>query len=33
MSRAALVGENSIGYIETLLHIWNMNDSAVLLDW
>ena len=33
MSRVALIGENSIGYVETLLRIWNNNDCAVLLDW
>ena len=33
MSRVALVGENSIGYIDTLVGIWNNGDCAVLLDW
>lgn len=33
MSRVALIGENSIGYIETLLTIWNEGDCAVMLDW
>lgn len=33
MSRVALIGENSIGYIDTLVDIWNNGDCAVLLDW
>ncbi len=33
MSRVALIGENSIGYIDALLEIWNAGDCAVLLDW
>lgn len=33
MSRVALIGENSIGYISTLIDIWNNGDCAVLLDW
>lgn len=33
MSRVALIGENSIGYIDTLVDIWNSGDCAVLLDW
>lgn len=33
MSRVALIGENSIGYIDTLIDIWNKGDCAVLLDW
>lgn len=33
MSRVALIGQNSIGYISTLIDIWNRNDCAVLLDW
>jgi len=33
MSRVALVGENSIGYINALIDIWNNGDCAVLLDW
>lgn len=33
MSRIAIVGDNSIYYINLLLDIWNQGDSAVLLDW
>ena len=33
MSRVALIGENSIGYISALIDIWNRGDCAVLLDW
>lgn len=33
MSRVALIGENSVEYIETLIDIWNKGDCAVLLDW
>lgn len=33
MCRVALIGENSIGYVDTLLDIWNNGDCAVLLDW
>lgn len=33
MSRVALIGENSIGYVNTLIDIWNNGDCAVLLDW
>ena len=33
MSRIALVGENSIKYINILLDIWNSGNCAVLLDW
>lgn len=33
MSRVALIGENSIGYVNTLVDIWNAGDCAVLLDW
>ena len=33
MSRVALIGENSIGYIDALVDIWNNGDCAVLLDW
>lgn len=33
MSRVALIGENSIGYISTLIDVWNNGDCAVLLDW
>ena len=33
MSRVALIGENSIGYVNALLDIWNNGNCAVLLDW
>lgn len=33
MSRVALIGENSIGYVNSLIDIWNNGDCAVLLDW
>lgn len=33
MSRVALIGENSIGCVDTLVDIWNNGDCAVLLDW
>ena len=33
MSRVALIGENSIGYISALIDIWNNDDCAVLVDW
>ena len=33
MSRIALIGENSIGYVNALVDIWNHGDCAVLLDW
>lgn len=33
MSRVALIGENSVCYINTLLDIWNNGDCAVLIDW
>lgn len=33
MGRVALIGENSIGYVNALLDIWNSGDCAVLLDW
>lgn len=33
MSRIALIGENSIEYIEKLLDIWNSGNCAVLIDW
>ncbi len=33
MSRVALMGENSVEYVSTLLDIWNNGDCAVLLDW
>lgn len=32
MSRVALIGENSIAYINRLINIWNDNDCAVLID-
>ena len=33
MSRVALIGENSVEYVNALLDIWNNGDCAVLLDW
>ena len=33
MMRVALIGENSIEYVNMLLDIWNNGDCAVLLDW
>ena len=33
MGRVALIGENSIEYINALLDIWNNGDCAVLIDW
>ena len=33
MSRVALIGENSLGYVNALLDIWNNGDCAVLIDW
>ena len=33
MSRVVLIGENSIGYVNALLDIWNHGDCAVLIDW
>lgn len=33
MSRVALIGENSVEYVNALLDIWNDGDCAVLLDW
>lgn len=33
MSRVALIGENSVEYVDKLLDIWNNGDCAVLLDW
>ena len=33
MVRAALIGDNSIEYIEKLLQIWEDDDCAVLIDW
>ena len=33
MARVALIGDNSIEYVSTLLDIWNAGDCAVLIDW
>lgn len=33
MSRVALIGENSVEYVDKLLDIWNNGDCGVLLDW
>ena len=33
MSRIALIGQNSVEYVDKLLTIWNDGDSAVLIDW
>lgn len=33
MSRVALIGDNTIEYVDILLKIWNMGDCAVLIDW
>ena len=33
MGRVAVIGENSIGYVNALVDIWNNGDCAVLLDW
>lgn len=33
MSRIALIGKNSIGYVEKLISIWNNRDCAALIDW
>ena len=33
MARVALIGTNSIGYIHTLLNIWNSGHCAVLIDY
>jgi long-chain acyl-CoA synthetase len=33
MARVALIGENSIEYVDTLLDIWNNGDCALLVDW
>lgn len=33
MSRVALIGENSIEYVDKLLEIWNSGNCAVLIDW
>lgn len=32
MSRIAIIGDNSIAYIDILLDIWNRGDSAILVD-
>ena len=33
MNRVALIGENSVEYVNALLDIWNSGGCAVLLDW
>ena len=33
MLRIALIGENSVEYVDKLLDIWNSGDCAILLDW
>jgi long-chain acyl-CoA synthetase len=33
MDRIALIGENSIEYVDKLLDIWNKGNCAVLIDW
>lgn len=33
MSRVALIGENSVEYVNILIDIWNNGDCAVLIDW
>ena len=33
MARIALIGDNSIEYVDVLLDIWNAGDCAVLIDW
>lgn len=33
MARIALIGDNSIEYVNKLLDIWNNGDCAVLIDW
>lgn len=33
MARVALIGDNSIEYVNALLDIWNAGDCAVLIDW
>jgi len=33
MGRVALIGENSIEYIDKLIEIWNSGNCAVLIDW
>jgi len=33
MARIALIGDNSIEYVNVLIDIWNNGDCAVLIDW
>lgn len=33
MSRIALIGKNSLGYVDKLISIWNSQNCAVLIDW
>ena len=33
MGRIALIGENSVEYVNILIDIWNKGDCAVLIDW
>lgn len=33
MARVALIGDNSVEYVNALLDIWNNGDCAVLIDW
>jgi long-chain acyl-CoA synthetase len=33
MARVALIGDNSVEYVNTLLDIWNNGDCAVFIDW
>lgn len=33
MKRVALIGENSVEYVSTLIDIWNCGNCAVLIDW
>ncbi len=33
MSRAGIISDNSIYYVDALITIWNQGDSAVLIDW
>lgn len=33
MARVALIGDNSVEYVEKLLQIWEDCDCAVLIDW
>lgn len=32
MSRIALIGQNSVEYVDMLVNIWNNGDCAVLID-